>query len=429
MPTYVLYPYGGVDDGYYTSNASTFSGAREAASASVSTGTAQLTNGVYTDGGSNWYCYESGLAFDTGSIVDTETVTGAELSVHAVTIGGSPTIQVRADDWQRPLDSADWSKGSVFGANTLLASKAFSATGRQSFTENGTAFADYINVTADTHIMVSDSTFASGTQNGTQYVNFYGADEAGTTNDPTLTVTTTGGGTNATVTAVVAEANADAPAPAVSATKNPTVSAVTAEANADAPAPSVTATQNATVEAVVGAASADAPVPTVSGQANVATTATVAEANADAPAPAVAATTTTNVEVVAVPAEATAAAGTPTIDGGTGVTAVPASATADAPTPTVSAIAASTVLAPVAEATATLPTPSVEGQVPDFTFAVSVYRSGLSADAISGTLRSTEIRGGLSTVALAGTLTTSTARGSFSEDGLLDRHGFNQTGE
>lgn len=209
--------------------------------------------------------------------------------------------------------------------------------------------------------------------------------------------------TNVNVSAVPATATADALAPSVSATKNPTISAVPAEATAAAPAPSVTAVKNVTVSAVPGTATADAPAPTVSGTTEGQVNAPVAEATASAPAPSV------GVFIEVTPAAATA--------------------TAEAPAPAVSVVSHISVTAPTAAASAAFPVPAVDAQVPDYTFAVSVYRSGLSADVISGTLRSTEIRGGLSAVVLAGTRTSTTARGSFNEDALLDRHGFAQTGE
>ena len=360
MSTYVIYAYGGGNDGYFAANGTSFATAREHSGPSLSPGTTQLSAGTYTGGATTWYCYESALAFNTSNIAAGEAPTAAELSVVVTTIGGTPTIQARADDWTITLASADWTKGSVFGANTLLASRAPSATGRQSFTENGTAFADYLNLAGDTTIMVSDSTFASGVENGTQYANFYGADQAGTTDDPTLTVTASTPSTDATITVEnAASSTADAPAPTVSAASTVTPPSMVATANALSP--SVDAVANVSVEPPAATASADAPAPVVGVSAEV--SAETASASATAPVPAVSGESP-GVTVSAVPAQATA-----------------------------SALA-----------------PAVEGQVPDYTYAVSVKRAGLSSDVMSGTLTSNAIRSAVS------------------EDVLLDRHGFANTG-
>lgn len=159
---------------------------------------------------STWECYESFLSFDTSSLPDTDTIDSAVLAVYGSTdsTGTSDfTIRARIHDWGGSLTTTDWVAGANLSGKTLVASfdtSGFSTSGYNSFTSES-AFTSNVNKTGTTYLIISSSRHEAGTTAGQQeQVQFYMANESGTSKDPKLTVTHTASSASATITGTVA---------------------------------------------------------------------------------------------------------------------------------------------------------------------------------------------------------------------------------
>lgn len=135
------------------------------------------------------------FSFDTSSITDTDTISAAEFALYGSTDSSATDddLQARLYNWGAALSAADWRTPTNFSADTLLATfntSGFSTAGYNAFTESGTNLRSNIDKAGTTYIVVGTARFASATAPTTDdQVQVYMADQAGTTNDPKLTVT------------------------------------------------------------------------------------------------------------------------------------------------------------------------------------------------------------------------------------------------
>lgn len=206
MPTYVLPSLAG--DGVIQSSSGASWAAAFAGSALVASAAANpfSVGGEWTQDPDTFVDIFSAnqvyLEFDTGSIPDTDTVTGATLELFAdasyknVTVAGS--IEALVFDWGGTVEGADWRTTAQLGALTRAASRSFNATGSDwttgytTITEVGTSLRSAVSVTAPTRLLVTTSGVRTGSLSGLQgqIVSFQSGNGA---NPPRLTVTTTAG--------------------------------------------------------------------------------------------------------------------------------------------------------------------------------------------------------------------------------------------
>lgn len=181
-------------DGQIYSTDATYSTARTGAGLAASGVGTVLTVGQQT----GYYLYESFVSFDTSSIVDTATVTAADLSLVVAGSGLNTnfTCEARLKNWGAGVTTADWVAGGSLSALTRVATKT-SASGattgtRYSFTEDGTNFVNNVSLTGTTYlILVSDRLVAGNAPTNNEYISWKSSETAGTTDDPKLVVTYT----------------------------------------------------------------------------------------------------------------------------------------------------------------------------------------------------------------------------------------------
>ena len=203
MSTLVVYS--DTTDGYINSSDGTvyfgpqgsYASARTGSAFSVDTslGTFIVGQSYYWDVNGQYQVWESFAGFDTSSI-GSGSVSAATLRLTSNSDGSTTdfTVEARLHDWGTGLTSADWVAGASLSGKTLLAHYATSG----GFV-NGTgydlvddAFAANINKTGTTRLLLCSSRTTAGTAPADQvdeYIYAYSADQAGTTQDPKLTVT------------------------------------------------------------------------------------------------------------------------------------------------------------------------------------------------------------------------------------------------
>lgn len=183
MTTTVVF--GDAADGYVRSQDATYAVAR-------ATGTLAVFGTILNVGQDNSgiWCQESFVGFDTSGL--TGTVTAATLSLWCSSTGSLFTAEARVFDWGATLDTGDWVPGDSLAALTLVATlpQAFTAGAYNDFTE--VALAANINQAGFTRLLInSDRQRLGNAPSGTdESAGFTEAGNAGTVNDPKLTVTT-----------------------------------------------------------------------------------------------------------------------------------------------------------------------------------------------------------------------------------------------
>lgn len=198
--------YSGAADGHITSSDDdpNYANARAGTpsfSFTASTGGATATTGQRFPSGLQYDVMQSFHNFDVSAIPAGATIDAVELAIWPTSDQSATdfTIQARTKDWGAALTTADWTAGASLSGLTLLAtlSTAGLSTGAyQAFTENGTALRDAVAaaLAGDGVVRVmlsSDRTAAGTTPTGNEFVIYSSADEAGTTQDPKLTITYT----------------------------------------------------------------------------------------------------------------------------------------------------------------------------------------------------------------------------------------------
>ena len=193
MTTTVIFP--NSTDGYIQSLDTVYATARAGSGLVADTaGTTISVLGQRLSGG-NYTIQEAFQAYDTSVIGDTDTVSAVVLDLWVSSDQSVTdfTLQVRTYDWGAGLTTADWTAGADLGALTLLgtlASAGVSAAAYNAVTENGTNFQSWVNKTGTSYLMMhSQNQLDNVAPTGNEYLQVRQPEQAGTTNDPKITIT------------------------------------------------------------------------------------------------------------------------------------------------------------------------------------------------------------------------------------------------
>lgn len=185
MATYTIYS--DAADGHVVSTSSLYSLARDGTgSVSAYPSNTYLTIGQNYSGGS-YDCRESFLSFDTSGVAG--TITSATLNLYSAFDDSTTdfTARARMYDWGASVTSADFVAGGSLSALTEVANWNSTAYSGSYNTFTNVALPAHINQSGTTRMLLSSSRQeGNNTPSGREYVTFYSADAAGTTNDPYL---------------------------------------------------------------------------------------------------------------------------------------------------------------------------------------------------------------------------------------------------
>lgn len=192
MPTVVIY--GDAGDGQIQSSDLTYALAREGTGATLTANTTNVVNNAgQTAGGGTSFCYECFVAFDTTGIG------GASAGELAIAMFGDQSttnfiLESRLDDWGATLTAADFVAGSGLGALPLLATYDSTVVPSDGaylvFTD--VALAGNINAAGFTRMVLASSRHRlANAPAGPEYLQLVLADQAGTIQDPKLTIVAT----------------------------------------------------------------------------------------------------------------------------------------------------------------------------------------------------------------------------------------------
>lgn len=185
--------YGDTADEDVWSNNGTYATALSTPAGTHNNGTGEIDVGQ--EHPNNYFCDEGFIGFDTSAIDDADVVSAAVLSLYCVgasNVATAFTCNARLTTWGAAVTTADWIAGASLSALTLVAHKAVTSS---TSTVAYTAFVDdalaaNINKTGATQLVLSSNRMEAGTApTGGEYIRWYSADAAGTTNDPKLVVT------------------------------------------------------------------------------------------------------------------------------------------------------------------------------------------------------------------------------------------------
>lgn len=183
--------YSDAADGYLRSNSGTWSIARAGTGGALVDGTEIQIGGSSTA----YYTREAFVSFDTSSIPDAAVISAVVLSLYGFEDSSTFDTEVRARNysWGTTLEFADWVPGANLTTYTLLATyptSAWSITGYNDFSENGSNFRSAVNKTGTTSIVLYCSTLESASAPSIpEHVKAYASEAAGTTQDPKLVIT------------------------------------------------------------------------------------------------------------------------------------------------------------------------------------------------------------------------------------------------
>ena len=188
MATTVVF--GDTADGQVQGSSTTYATARSTATTADSSAPTQQVGQLFST--PTYFCLELFLGFDTSAI--TGTITSATLSL-VDQVDNSVTdfvIECRLYDWGATLTTADWVPGASI-SQTLLATynTASGWTGNTYKDFTDVAMAANINQSGFTRFLLNSDRHRLGTTpTGEERVSCSMADDAGTTNDPKLTIVT-----------------------------------------------------------------------------------------------------------------------------------------------------------------------------------------------------------------------------------------------
>lgn len=188
MATLVVY---GSVDGYISSNDATYSTARAGGgsfgSSTTSTNVGQITG---------YSCYEGFCTFDASALDDGASITAvtAEFYLDVDSSATDFTVTLAARDYGATFEQGDYVAGADLAALTTLATlntSGIGATGAyKTFTD--VAFPANLSKTAATRVILYSSRHSgNNTPTGDEYIQFEASSNAGTTQDPKITVTYT----------------------------------------------------------------------------------------------------------------------------------------------------------------------------------------------------------------------------------------------
>lgn len=193
MTTTVIYA--DAEDGYIQSQDATYTTAR--AGSSLLAGGTLVRAGQSENGAGTYTIYEGFVSFDTSVVGDSDTVSAVTLELYVTSdlSGTDFTVQARDSNWGATLTTTDWVAGADLGALTLLgtlATAGVSASAYNAFAENGSNFQSWVNKTGSSYILLNSSRHEANTAPGSatnEYLNIRSSENAGTTQDPKITIT------------------------------------------------------------------------------------------------------------------------------------------------------------------------------------------------------------------------------------------------
>lgn len=195
--THVFYATAGDIDGAVRSTDSVYATALVGGGSLALIGTALFVGQALFAG--TYYVYQAAARYDTSSITDSDVIESAvpALYLDADASATNFTLQARGYDWGT-LTTADLRTPAQLAALTLLgtlASTTISGAGYYNLTPDAALLAA-IDKSGDTDLwFCSNRTVAETAPTGNEYLQFEDADNAGTTQDPKLTVVTSSVGT------------------------------------------------------------------------------------------------------------------------------------------------------------------------------------------------------------------------------------------
>lgn len=192
MASYTFY--GVTADGFIESRSASWSSVQAGASLNAQpTDPADLVGKFFQSGvyGVN----QAFIGFDTSSLPDDSVVSAAVLSLYANGAFGALgwDLQAKAFNWGASLTTADWRSVSQWNALTLLGSISASdiaADAYSALTSYGSNFADHINKSGTTYLMLCTDHWTGIAPAGLSYAIIHFGDQSGTSKDPRLEVTT-----------------------------------------------------------------------------------------------------------------------------------------------------------------------------------------------------------------------------------------------
>lgn len=195
--------YAKTSDGYLDSSSTDYSTAR----AGTGTLSVYTINNALMCGqillGDSYHVYEAFLQYDTSALPDASVISSVKEELYLALDQSYTdyTEEVRAYDWGDTLTTDDWVAGANLGNYTLLSSKTVSPSAGYNEFPTSANFIAAISKTGDTRLFHSSNRQRAGnTPIGGESVNWYSADQSGTTQDPKLTIEYyIGGGSESTI--------------------------------------------------------------------------------------------------------------------------------------------------------------------------------------------------------------------------------------
>lgn len=191
MTVYTIYS--GTNDGHISSGPSTtYSVVRAGTNLSATTSGTALVTGQNFAGRTNYIAFEGFVSFDTSSV--SGTITSASLTLTPSSVyGPSYYILAKIYDWGTTVTTADWVAGASLSSYTDYGSVNITSTSTsaRTFSDVNGGFGPQINTSGETRILlVSQDQQTGSAPTGVEYVQWYSAEQSGTTNDPVLSVVT-----------------------------------------------------------------------------------------------------------------------------------------------------------------------------------------------------------------------------------------------
>lgn len=201
MTTTVLFP---SQDGRVQCRSATYAAAANGSgtlTADTTTAIETAAGQINVGGGQPFIVYQGFYDFDPSSLSG-QVATAVTFSLFGTTDGSTTdfTVQARTYDFGASITGTDFRADSALSALTLLAtfdtSTTWSTVAYNDFTSQA-AFVTAVNaaitgVTTVRFLCCSTRQISDSSPTGDEYVNAYFSEQAGTTNDPKLTVVTTG---------------------------------------------------------------------------------------------------------------------------------------------------------------------------------------------------------------------------------------------
>lgn len=160
---------------------------------------ASVTIGQTYSATKGWYCYQGFESFDTSAIPDTATLSNATLDIYGASdfdANSQSYYLTGAKNWGTTVDTGDWVTVANFTQHGWIinAGSSWTTSGYNTFS----AFAGWyetagvISKTGTSYVVVASQRWYDGNAPvGDEYLDYWSADQTGTTQDPKLTVTYT----------------------------------------------------------------------------------------------------------------------------------------------------------------------------------------------------------------------------------------------